>query len=204
MQVFLNSIQTLIKHIQENNSLDSFSFDLITLVNVSKDNLSKIQQEVKDMELIHVHEFWELTEEVYKRLMLRTIAQELQDYFSQLQKLSNKFVEITYEFQPWKEFVLRSSHSQETKLTLKTSYAENQIQNLLIHLGVQDQTWLNDLYDFDYKFNFESEVEALFRGLAFDCWRKAKSATQCQLNASLKEIDGGSFTYDLDTREVIK
>jgi hypothetical protein len=204
MTRFLNSIQTLTQHIQENNSLDSFSFDLIQLANLSDKERSQIQQEVKDIELIHVHEFWELTEEIYKRLMLPTITQELQDYFSQLQKLSNKFVEITYEFQPWKEFVLRSSHSQETKLILKTSYAESQIQKLLNYLGIQDKTWLNDLYDFDYKVNFESEVEALFRDLAFDCWERAKSETQSQLKASIKEVNGGSFTYDLDTREVIK
>ena len=196
MRTFIKSLETLTQQIQENNSLDPLSFDLIQLANLSDDDLSKIKSEVKGIELIHMHEFWELTEEIYKRLMLKTIAQELQNYFEELQKTTEKSLEISYQFHPWKVFILNSSKSQETKLRLQTAYAEKQIQNLLSHLGIHDKTWINDLYDFDYKFNFESEVESRFRGIAFDCWKSSKSKTQSQLKACIKEENRRSHTYE--------
>jgi hypothetical protein len=201
MTAFLNSIQTLTQQIRKDQSLDPFSFDLIQLANVSDKERSLIQEEVKDIKLIHVDEFWEFTEEIYKRLMLKTISQDLYDFFMKLQTSLNESLEITYEFKSWKTFVLKSSNGQETQLTLQTLYAEHQIQNLLNHLGIQDPTWINDLYDFDYKFNFESEVESLFRNLAFDCWEKVKIKIHNQQKATIKEVNGGSFTYDLNTRQ---
>lgn len=104
--------------------------------------------------------------------MLKTITKELEDYFVELQNLVKKSVEITYQLIPWKESLLKSSHEQEVNLILQTNYAENQIQNLLNHLGIQDNTWHDDLYNFDYKFNFESEVEALFREILFTTWNR--------------------------------
>ncbi len=203
MEIFLKSIKTLTKYIQSTKTLDPFAFELIQQANISKVELSQIKNQVLNIELIHCHEFWELTEEIYKRLMLPTIAKELQAYFVKLQKEAKISFEIQYQFHPWNEFQLTTSNSTSVTLKLQTAYAENQIQSFLDYLEIKDANWKEDLYDFDYKFNFESEVEELFRTIAFDCWRKAKSITQSEIHAMIKEANGGSYVYDLGTGKVI-
>lgn len=200
MQNFPKYLKNLPQIIQEDNSLDPFSFELISLANLSNDDLSKTKEEVKDIELIHCDEFWELTEEIYKRLMLPTISQELQEFFTQLQETSSKPLQLSYQFFPWQEFKLTTANYDSKVFKLRTKYAEQQIQTFLDHLEIKDQNWINDLYDFDYKFNFESEVESLFRELAFDAWKVAKENTQGNTKATLTEANGGSHIYDLDTR----
>lgn len=202
MVTFLKFIKTLTQHLQSNKTLDPYSFDLIQLASISKKDLSLLKKETKNLQLINCHEFWELTEEIYKHLMLPTIGEKLQAYFIQLQKEATDDLKIQYQFHPWKEFQLTSSNGTAVTHELQTKYAENQIQSFLDALGVQDSNWKDDLYDFDYKFNFESEVERLFRDIAFECWEQAKSITQSEIQATLKEVNGGSQVYDLGTGEV--
>jgi len=199
---FIKSINNLTQLIQQGLSLDPFSFELISLADISEDKLVIIKKEAEGIELIHCDVFWELTEEIYKGLMLPTISQELQQHLESLQTTSEDSVEILYELKPWTEFHLSTSDSDSTVISMQTEYAEDQIQSLLDFLNIKDTTWKDDLYDFDYKFNFESEVEALFRNIAFECWSKAKSITQSEIHATIKEANGGSHLYDLGTGEV--
>jgi hypothetical protein len=134
--------------------------------------------------------------------MLPTVKEELQAYFVKLQKEFKEPLVIQYDFHPWKKFVLTHNNSNPMTLQLHTEYAENQIQSFLDRLEIKDATWKENLYDFDYKFNFESEVETIFRHIAFECWNKARSATQSKIHATLKEANGGSHMYDLDTGKV--
>jgi hypothetical protein len=134
--------------------------------------------------------------------MLPTVKEELQAYFVKLQKEFKEPLVIQYDFHPWKKFVLSTNNSNPMTLQLHTKYAENQIQSFLDHVEIKDATWKENLYDFDYKFNFESEVESIFRDIAFECWNKARSVTQNRIRATLKEANGGSHMYDLGTGKV--
>jgi len=200
MNDFLKSLKILTTRVQENNSLNPFSFDLISLSNLPEDKLTKIKKEVLGIELVHCDEFWELTEHIYKQLILPTISKELQEYFVALQTSTSEVLQVSYQLIPWKEFQLITSNSNPRTFTLQTEHAEKQIQLFLDYFNIKDSNWMEDLYDFDYKFNFESEVESLFRELAFDAWKVAKENTQSNTKATLTEANGGSHIYDLDTR----
>ena len=201
METFLKSLSSLTQLIRENNSLDPFSFDLISLANLSEEDLYTIKEEIKDIELIHINEFWDLTEIIYKNLMLKTISKDLTDYFLKIQSREQKTIEVSYQFVPWKAFVVSSSDSDQTTISLQTDYAEIQIQQFLDYLEINDNSWKEDLYDFDYEFNFESELESIFRGIAFECWKETAQQTKNQLKATLQESNGGSHIYDLNTRQ---
>lgn len=203
MKNFVYILEQLTQTIQQDDSFDVYAFDLISLLNLTDAELTEIRAAVQEVELIHVDEFWELTEAIYKHLMLPTITPDLQKYFTELQQSSHKVVQVLYQLHPWKTFQLQATNLEKetiltSKLTLNTIYAEMQIQRFLDHLHIEDKSWKNELYDFDYAFNFESTVETLFRTLAFTSWQKAKGLTNAQTSGFIVERQGGSHTYDLD------
>lgn len=204
MSQFINLLKDLSSKIRDHNHLDPFSFDLIVISELTADKVLELHTETKDIELIQCHEFWELTEDIYKHLMLKTVTNELKVYFEQIQDSEPKSIQFMYEFKPWKEFIISDSNGTEIHLDLKTEYAEDQIQRFLDQLRISDNNWVSDLYDFDYKFNFESEVEAIFRDLVFTLWKQLKSKNPTKIAATIQEKNGGSFTYNLDSGEVVK
>ncbi|MEQ6124193.1 hypothetical protein AAON49_08345 [Pseudotenacibaculum sp. MALMAid0570] len=200
MKLFIASLEKLTKIIRENTHIDPFSFNLINLLNESKEEVTQIQKETKGIQLVEIDEFWDLTEEIYKKLMLRTIETDLSTFFKQLQKNPpSSHIEMRYQLFPWQLFSLTFDHIKK-EFPLNAEYAESQIQQLLDLFQIKDSNWINDLYDFDYKFNFQSQIEQLFRELLFSCWKEIKTKTNSKITASIQEINGGSYVYDLDTR----
>lgn len=204
MSQFISLLKDLSSKIRDHRHLDPFSFDLIAISKLDSDKVLELHSETKDIQLIHCHEFWELTEDIYKHLMLKTVSKELYEYFKQVRRSELNSIEFIYEFKPWKEFIISDSNGTEIQLDLKTEYAEDQIQRFLDQLRISDKNWISDLYDFDYKFNFESEVEAIFRDLVFTLWKQLKSKNPTKIAATIQEKNGGSFTYNLDSGEVVK
>ena len=201
MELFVKSIEKLTKKIQEDNNLDSLSFDLIQLLNLTENEIQQIQKEVSGIELVHLDEFWDLTENIYKILMLKTIKPKLSDFFKNLQETyPSSHIEIEYYFSHWDSFLLSMKNSSFKKETpLETKHAENEIQKLLDLFQIKDHSWLDELYNFDYKFNFKSEIEERFHQIAFSCWQTTKTETNSNSTGSIIEINGGSYLYDLDT-----
>lgn len=208
MKNFVQILQQLTQTIQNREDLAPFAFNLVSLVKITDKERSQLKLEAQDIELIHVDAFWELTEVIYKKLMLPTIATDLQDYFFQLQQVSHKKLKITYEFILWEKFrLITTSLEKEALLTrivkLETTYAEEQLEKFLNHIGINDTSWKSELYDFDYAFNFESTIETLFRDLAFVCWQKSKEQTKTKTIGCISEVKGGSYTYNLDNGTTI-
>lgn len=205
MKQFINSLKHVIKIIQENSDIEENSFDLIALSNLQDIELQQIREEVANIKLVDVDEFWDLTELIYKKLTLKTILPELCSYFkSTLITRTQKPIEITYQFNHWFHFILKANNSTNVHLYMKKDHAEKQLQNLLDYLQIKDLDWKNHLYDFDYAFNFESEIEALFRELSFLCWEKAKKETNTNIKGYIQEYNGGSHMYDLDDGSIMK
>lgn len=224
METFLKSIKKLTQHLQSNKALDPFAFDLILLADVSSEEHSQIKKEVKNIQLIHCHEFWELTEEIYKQLMLKTTFSAnikfLKDvikqcFFENLNDSENKpkvDLEITFSLRQWKAFKLKSYYRNpknelqegpQTIVQVNTRYAELQIQKLLDLFDIKDTTWRDFLYDFDYAYNFETEIETLYRKLMFFSW-KASVQKAWRYHGVIKEANGGSHVYDLNTGKICK
>ncbi len=199
MKQFIKSLQELTKVIQRNEQLDPSNFDLIKLANLSDEALFQIRSEVEDIELIHCHEFSDLTEEIYKRFMIPTVSKELKAFLKKINSNEMKPVSLIYEFHPWKEFLLETSDSSSRNLILNTAYAEEQIQEFLNHLQIADKSWIEELYDFDYKFNFETEVETVFRELVLECWQEVMQDKTDKVSGTIQEMNGGSHVYDLNT-----
>lgn len=199
MKQFIKSLQELTKVIQRNEDIDPSNFDLIKLANLSDEALFQIRSEVEDIEFIHCHEFWDLTEEIYKRFMIPTVSKELKTFLEQLNSNEMKPVSLIYEFHPWKEFLLETSDPSSRNLILNTAYAEEQIQEFLTHLQIADKSWIEELYDFDYKFNFETEVETVFRELVFECWQEVMQDKTDKVSGTIQEMNVGSHVFDLNT-----
>lgn len=201
MKQFVLSIQKLSKIIQDDQSLVEQTYDFVDLLQLSESELEQIRKEVVDIKLIDSNDFWDLTEEVYKSLILKTIQLDLLRYFKKLQE--NQTFIIRYNLHPWHKFSLTAENIENPEkkhsvvLEMKTSYAEKQLQTLLDHFQIKGGSWKDDLYDFDYHFNFESVVETLFRELVFECWKEVKPNTI----SFITEINGGSYTYDLSNGE---
>lgn len=203
MKTFLKYINLLTQKAKEEN-LDPFTFNLAKLIEPSENELKQIHKETKGIEMVAIDLFWELTEEVYKKLMLRTIEKDLEEFFIQVQSLDKQDLFIEYSFSPWDKFRINVRNtSLEQDFELKLEYAEDQIKKLLEYLDIDDPHWYQDLYDFDYKFNFETEVETLFREIVFEAWKKAMITTSHVDSGSIQEINGGSYIYDLNTGNVI-
>lgn len=206
MELFIKSLEKLTKKIQEDSNLGAFSFDLVDLLNATQQEVVQIHKEVKGIEIIAVDEFWDLTEEIYKRLMLKTIEKGVTNFFIKVHEsnFSNSIV-ISYKFTLWDKFTLAVENTGlSDELLIDFEYGENQIEKLLDHLQVNDPRWYQGLYDFDYSFNFESTVESLFRELAFNCWQKIKPEYNRHTRTFIREYNGGSHTYDLDTGNIKK
>ena len=201
MELFDKSIEKLTKKIQEDNNLDSLSFDLTQLLNLTPNEIQQIQKEISGIELVHLDEFWDLTENIYKILMLKTIKPDLSKFFKNLQETyPTPHIEIEYYFSDWTLFSLSIKNSSLKKeISLITKYAENEILKLLDLFQIKDPSWLDELYNFDYKFNFKSEIEERFHQIAFSCWQETKAETSSNSTGSIIEINGGSYLYDLDT-----
>lgn len=201
MELFVKSIEKLTKKIQEDNNLALLSFDLIQLLNLTPNEIQQIQKEISGIGLVHLDEFWDLTENIYKILMLKTIIPDLSKFFKNLQKTyPTSHIEIEYYFSDWTLFSLSMKNSSLKKeIPLITKYAENEIQKLIDLFQIKDSNWLDELYNFDYKFNFKSEIEERFHQIAFSCWRTVKAETDSNITGSIIEMNGGSYLYDLDT-----
>ena len=201
MELFVKSIEKLTKKIQEDNNLDPLSFDLIQLLNLAPNEIQQIQKEISGIGLVHLDEFWDLTENIYKILMLKTIKPDLSKFFKNLQETyPTSRIEIEYYFSHWDSFSLSVKNSSLKKeIPLETKHAENEIQKLIDLLQMKDSNWLDELYNFDYKFNFKSEIEERFHQIAFSCWQEIKAETNSNSTGSIIEINGGSYLYDLDT-----
>lgn len=202
MEQFTELLKKLTKIIRDDNTLTGSSFDIIELAGLSKDQVQQIRTEVKDIELIHIDAFWDLTEQIYKVLMLKTIKPHLLMFFKNKQETTSEmFLEIEYEFLPWHSFLVSvKNQTKKKKFELRTKHSEIQIQTLLDLFQIKDSEWLNDLYDFDYSFNFQSEIESLFREIAFSCWCQAKETTKVKTIGFISEFRGGSYLYNLDTK----
>lgn len=230
MQLFKRVLQRLSQRILNDSELNVYSFDLLKLLALTDAELTQIKRELKGVELIHVDEFWELTEIIYKILGLKTIKPHLAAFFHEAistgfidaylasNEASLKVLHFDYTFHLHDCFSITSTpevafYGEEKTTSFKTlkkdiylelEYAESQIKKLVSHFSIEDTNWFEALYDFDYKFNFESEIESLFRELAFSSWRLAASKTLFVVHAFLKERNGGSYTYDLDTGESLE
>lgn len=207
MEQFTSILKQLTERIQLDNTLDGNTFDLCSLVEIDENQIAEIQKETKGIEMSTIDEFWDLTEEIYKNLILETITPDLFAYFKKVQQTSTqKYLKIIYTFSPWETFELRSKNGENTNelinmtsISMKSDHAEDQIQSLLNFLRIDDPTWYHGLYDFDYSFNFQSHVESLFHDLAFSCWKNAKKETGSAVYGFIAESNGGSYTFSLDT-----
>lgn len=199
MKLFVHSLQKLTKIIQNDPSLYEQTQSFVDLLTLSNTELEQIRKEVTSVELVDCDDFWDFTEEVYKSLMLKTIQLSLLQYFKTLEKDTSFLIE--YTFVPWHRFKLTAKTVDQAEekyiavLQMKAKDIETQLQKLLDHFQIKDTKWLEDLYDFDYHFNFESEVETCFRELAFSCWKQAKADAL----GFISEANGGSYTYDLSS-----
>lgn len=207
MEQFINLLRQLTKIIQEDKTLDGTSFDLLSLVAIDPGKISQIKNEIAELEISTIDEFWDLTEEIYKNLMLKTISQDLYEYFKKVQSTSDqKWTKQVYTFYPWDRFELKSesvdakvTSNYQTMVNMKLEHAENQITSFLDFFQISDATWYHGLYDFDYSFNFQSQIEALFHELSYSCWKEAKKETGTTLFGFIAESNGGSYTFSLDT-----
>ncbi len=207
MEQFINLLEQLTKIIQEDKTLDGTSFNLLSLVAIDPDKISQIKNETAGQEVSTIDEFWDLTEEIYKNLMLKTIAPNLQQYFNKVQLTSDQeWLKFGYTFSPWDRFEIRSEgivnkpeSDYHIMIHMELAHAENQIASFLDFLQIEDPTWYHGLYDFDYSFNFQSQVELLFHDLAFSCWQETKKETGATISGFIAESNGGSYTFSLDT-----
>ncbi len=200
MEEFTKLIKRLTEIVQNNKTLDGNSFDLVDLARLSKEQILKIKAETVNIQLIQIDFFWDLTEEIYKVLMLNTINEDLCEFFKKLQREANvAHLKFVYKFSPWNSFTVSlKDQIQRKEFVLNNSNGEEQIQKLLNLLDIKDRTWIQDLYDFDYSFNFQSQIEWLFQDLAMGCWQEAKKVTRYTGFGFISESSEGSHIMSMD------
>lgn len=207
MQQFISLLKKLTKVIQEDKTLDANSFDLLSLVAIDSDSILQLREETSGQKVSNIDEFWDLTEEIYKNLMLKTIIPGLQEYCKEIQyNTDQKWLKIVYTFSPWDKFLVRIDNDrdlqvQQRVISIEPAYAENQIASFLDFFQIDDANWYDDLYDFDYAFNFQSQIESLFHDLVCSCWQEVKTKTGATIIGFIEESNGGSYIFNLDTGE---
>lgn len=209
MKQFIYVLKQLTIHVQEDRTLNGNTFDLLSLIEIDEDAVARIRSEIKGKEVSSVDEFWDLTEAIYLNLMLKTIVPDLKEYFKKVQyAFAQPWLKIVYTFSPWDTFNLRLENEtlqQEignpVSISMQQEHSENQIKRLLSFFHVEDNNWYQDLYDFDYAFNFQSKIESLFHDLAFSCWSAAKEETKSTHSGFIAEANGGSYVFSLDNED---
>ena len=206
MNQLKKSLSQLRKVISESPRLNENSINLLSLLEIKDRELQEIREKEKNTDLIHIDEFWNLTEVLYTKFILKTIKEDLFNFFKKiLLDHTSKVLEVNFQFFPWNQFSLfvndlHDNYSiDKADFYTNPNHIENQLQNLIDYFNIKDSNWKDHLYDFDYSFNFQTEVEKIFLTIAFSCWQKAKKETGSNVVGLIRELNGGSYIYDLDT-----